>query len=692
MIVPAGPSGRDGVPQPARAGALAALILGAAAASAAEWGLGQMVGQDAKGRPVYRAKPIEDRFRNPWPEDYEAEFQERARLIIASQSRISANAGNTYFENEKRTYGYLMAQALGGRGMDAVRDLQCEDAQAKSWHRHTEGIDFYAAFTLKHQMRKYFYFGDLLEPAYRRRMFEGARAWTELDPLGRPHHAYEGPKPGWGPDARNSWVDVRTTENLFLMRVTSVYLMAEETGNRQTAEKYRRIILDYAKSLYRLGMGEWDSENYHGHSIAPLANLYDFAKDPEVKLAAKACLDWVFAVGAVKYYRGGFNGPTKRDYNHAQPFGGSAPCMLWVVFGDCPRANDRWESDEVHLITTAYRPPVAVMKLARKEFERPVEILAAKPSYDATTSFKIGSAPEYLETQYIGRSYLMGSLTCGTLPGKSDVNGFKILVYDEEHGARALQAVPGPDPRFPGSPRYEDGKVSAPNRVAQHRNLAVWLVRDGGSPWLWVVPGDVEVVRERGVTFLRCDRTWVAIHPLGTGEFAEDAELTRKLLEGKDSTFSGHKVVSASGTGGAFCGMAVEVGEEPSHESFDAFRRGALAAEVDASGLARGAVRFRAADGRRLAFEWNDDPFRLGIVKDGRRHDLSEHARYLYRNADEPASGPRGPIHSEWGGGTLYVEAGGEAFACAVSEEGRVTFVNGGPSEVRARLRAVKSR
>jgi hypothetical protein len=431
-------------------------------------------------------------------------------------------------------------------------------------------------------------------------------------------------------------------------------------------------------------MGEWDSENYHGHSMAPLTNLYDFATDPEVKMAAKACLDWFFAAGAVKYYRGGFNGPTKRDYNHAQPFGGSAPSMLWVMFGDCPRANEHWESDEVHLVTTAYRPPVAVVKLARKEFDRPVEILSAKPSYSATTSFKTESKPEYLETQYIANSYQMGSLTCGTLPGKSDVNGFKILVYDEKEGARALQAVPGPDPDYPGSPMYREEKVSAANRVAQYRNLAIWLVRDGKSPWLWVIPQTVKVSRERGVTFLECDRTWVAVRPLGGSELAEDAAMTEKVSTGKKTRFPSHKVLKASGRGGAFCGIAVEVGEKESHSSFAEFRRKALAAEVDTAKLAQGVVQYKAADGKWLGFHWQDDPFDLGVWRNGTRHDLAEHARYLYKNADGIWAG--GPIHSAWGGGTLYVEAGGEAFACRVDSGGRVTFANGKPEAVRAKL------
>ncbi len=196
---------------------------------AAEWKLEQMLGRDAQGRTVYRARPIEERFRNPISEREEAAIQERARHIVAEQSQRKVPAGNTHFENEKRTYGYLMAQALGERGLEAVRDLQVEDAQRDEWHRETRGIDFFAAFTLKHQMRKYFYFGELLEPEYRRRMFEGGKAWTAKDPLRRPHHAFKGNGEGWGPDRKNSWVDVRSTENPLLMRVRSVYIMRKAT-------------------------------------------------------------------------------------------------------------------------------------------------------------------------------------------------------------------------------------------------------------------------------------------------------------------------------------------------------------------------------------------------------------------------------------------------------------------------------
>lgn len=625
----------------------------------AQWDLSKMKRQEA-GKTVFQALPIEASLRNSWPKEWEDQFQQRASRIIALQRQNQKPGVNTYFENEKRSYGFLMAHVLGGNEDVGLKMLQARDHQHEQWHRETAGIDYYACFTLKHQMRKYFYFGDLLAPEYKQQMYLGAKSWTEQDPFRRPHYAYDR-SPGWGPNAKNSWVDVRSTENLYLMRVSSVYLMAEETGNKETTALYKQHLLNYSKTLLRIGIGEWDSENYHGHSIGPLLNLYDFAKDRQVKAAAKACLDFFAAAGAVKYWRGGFNGPTKRDYNHAQPFGGSAANSLWVWFGDHPSGkNDHWEGDEVHQITSAYRPPEAVVHLALKNFAKPVEIFSAKPEYSATTAHRTESSAEYLETQYIAHSYQMGSLTSGTTKDGGDVCGFKLLVWDEAEGAVALQAAPTGDAAYPGSPMYKSGIVSAENRVAQQENLAIWLTHDGKSPWTWVIPGSMEFEEKAGVTFLKSDRTWVAVRGLGTTALKLDQKSTTRIIEGKKARFPGHVALSAKGTGkNAFCGLAIEVGEKESHGSFAKFKKAVLAAEVDLSQLDEGVARYKASDGKHLGIHWNDDPMNLGVWRNGVRRDLQSAARKLY---ESPI------IHSDWGSGTLRIEAGGTTYSIDESD------------------------
>jgi hypothetical protein len=455
------------------------------------------------------------------------------------------------------------------------------------------------------------------------------------------------------------------------MRVTSVYLMAEETQNAATRDKYKKILLDYAAALYRVGMGEWDSENYHGHSIAPLLNLYDFAKDEEVKRAAKAALDFVCATGAVKYYRGGFNGPSKRDYNHPQPFGGSAPCNLWVYFGDAPDETHNWESDEIHLITSGYRPPLAVVNLALKKFPRPAEIIASKAHYEASVSNQLDKGPQYLETQFIGQNFQLGSLISGTSTGKTDVNGFKIMAYDGTRGVADFHCVPGPDPAFAGSPKYTDGKVTGYNRVAQNKDAAVWLVHGGDSPWLWVFPKSVQVETENAVTFLRADKTWIALHPLGlAAPFKVDAELTAQLHASKDGgkQWINHQVLSARGNNSApFCGQAVEVGEGVDYADFKA---AVLAkSKADATHLAAGQAAYTTSDGHTVALNASEDPAKTEVTRDGRPHDLAEHAKHLF-------AGETSPIRQDWRGGTLTVTTDGAAFTCTVDPAGRATFAD----------------
>lgn len=151
---------------------------------------------------------------NLWPKELEDEFQRRAHQVIKAQTTDIKAGVNTYFENEKRTYGYLMAHVLGGNSETALKYLRARDHQHEEWHRETAGIDYYTCFTLKHQMRKYFYFGDLLEPGYRKQMFDGARRWTAKDPLRRPHYAHKGKKEGWGYKASDGkWLGIHWNDD-----------------------------------------------------------------------------------------------------------------------------------------------------------------------------------------------------------------------------------------------------------------------------------------------------------------------------------------------------------------------------------------------------------------------------------------------------------------------------------------------
>lgn len=609
-----------------------------------------LVFKDAAGRTHVRPYPVSAEFRNVWPADWEDAFWARAQAAIAANG-AEAQFGNTYFENEKAMYPMAMFAFLNGSREAALKALQEEDNQAGSWNKLTDGIDYFPCFTLKGQMRKYFLFGPYLDRAYRARMKSGAAKWTAKDPLGRPNPYYRGHKEGWTPESKNSWVDVRTTDNLQAMRETSVYLMAEETGNTAVRDLYKARIRFFVGNLYNVGMGEWDSENYHAHTLTAYLNLYDFAKDPEVKALAKAALDFFCTTAAFKYYHGAMNGPSKRDYNHFMAQHAAANVM-WMYFGDYPGTPARYERDQVHVITSAYRPPAAVVELAHKTVALPVEVFASHAAYEA---LRRGAAqPESYETTYIGHTFQLGTLAQGT--HTPDVNGFKLVAAHSTRGADFFIANATTDPGKMGSAQYTDAQVGRMN-VGQYRNLAILLNAPGNAPLLFLTPADVAVETERGVTFFRYEKTWIALRPINLAVQGVSSRLTAKLAD------PGLQIVAAQGTGGAVCGFAMEVGEAESQGSYATFRKAVLdkgrleSAEEGTAGLT-------ASDGRTLKVRYGALPT---VWRDGKEHDWSTHTA-LYRNADGSAA----PLSLGWKEGRLHVEAGGKVFECAVSVEGQI--------------------
>lgn len=616
----------------------------ALAASAAE----DLVYKDPQGRARLRPYPVPTDLVSAWPAEWEDAFWERGSRAIGILGK-GGGYGGTYFENEKAAYPKAMMGYFAGFRAPALAMLQAEDADARAWNSLTEGIDFFACFTLKGQMRKYFLFGPHLDPAYRERMKRGARLWTEQDPLRRPNPFYKQQKEGWTPESKNSWVDVRNTDNLQSMREIGVYLMAEETGNEKTRQLYEDRLRAFVTNMYAVGMGEWDSENYHAHTFTSWLNLYDFAKKREVQALAKAALDAMSAQAAVKYYRGAFNGPTKRDYNNYYMFGGAADAFAFY-FGDFGAPPESYHYDTAHILSSAYRPPAAVVELARKNFAKPVEIFAAHAHYDA---LRQGAAqPEEFETTCFGRTFQLGTLDRGT--GRGDVNGFKLLAHNSARGADYFIANATTSPGNLGSPQYGNSQVGSMN-VGQYRNLAIVLNQPGDSPFLFLAPKSATLVEEQGVSFLKYERTWLAIHPINLGAIIEDAVQTEQLSK-KRKELAADRILSAKGKGGAkVCGFALEVGEVGTDGDFDAFRKQVLAkAKLDVSGLATGEVAYTGSTGATLKVAFGERP---SVWRNGTLHDWTKHWA-LYQGAN---GGPS-PITLGWKQGTLKVEAGGKTF------------------------------
>lgn len=634
--------------------------------------------RDDRGHVRVRPFPTDPKLNNPWPAEWEDAFAARAGHALEYWSKQSLGF-NTWGENEKAGYPQMMWAYLLGEKERAVKAFEEDDAQ-RADHRHTMGVDFYWCFTLKGQMRKYFYFGDALSSEYREKFRKGAAIWTEQDPYGRPHPVYgTGGKGGvWGPDAKGSWVDLRRTDNLRAMTDTSVYLMAEHTGNEATRQLYKQRILAYVRMLYHVGMMEWDSENYHGHTLAPYHNLYDFAKDPEVKKLAKAALDWLYAAGAVKYWRGGFGGPNNRDYGGGNVvFGGGAVQPLWLYFGDAAMENPTGHYDDVHHITSSYRPPAAVVELAHKNFARPVELHATKPDYslwDPAEPIE-PTEPRYWETTFFGKSYQLGSARSKEPMQPWTPSMLKMTIFNSKRGVDYFVANTG-----------KLGEHSVKNegdQIAQYENLLIWLrpADRGERTFYFQLPHSARREVAGGVWFAEMEKTYLAIRPIQLPAYTDYSlplvsdEIDKRTQQPKPNErgvlYQDEQFFETTAEGKGYAGFALEVGETSEHGSFQAFQR-AIAAEgkLDTSRLAEGRATLTGTDGKTLAIRHNAENDLPEVLRDGAAWDYSDH-QDVYR-----PEGSSGPITQQWLSGTLTVEAAKHRFTCTVTADGNVTWEN----------------
>jgi hypothetical protein len=531
---------------------------------------------------------------HPWPEEEESSFWRRAELAV-KESSSAGRYGNTYFENEKRAYGKAMISVLGGYVDKGLEFLQERDHQHETWHRETLGYDFYAAFTIKHQMRKYFFFGSFLEEDYRTGMKEGARLWTEKDPLEQTHYAFTNTGV-WGPDKQNRWVDPRSTDNLKLMRECAVFLFAEETGNEETAAIYKHRLLQFIATNCHFGMGEWDSENYLGHSLSPLLCLYDFAMDRQVRRAAREALDRICIDAALKYFHGHAAGPSRRDYNHPHAYGGSLACLFWLYFGDSATPKQEWESDEIHLITSPYRPPLAALHLARKKFPLPARLSALKADWASWKSVTPSMTPAYVEHSFISHSYQTGTLTWGTQ--NPDINGFKIVYLDSDDHAHAFWAGPSRDVTRLGSPQYQEGIHPGRSRVWLHDRSAVYLNTESDVPFRFVLPSGTQTEFVNGTMLITSGQFHAAVIPLLCGRIGPDDSGTRKLhwKEQRGEMVPRWPDLKACSTGvpesGTY-GIIVHTGDRNSHGSFEVFRESILALPSPVVGVGEKIIEWR---------------------------------------------------------------------------------------------------
>jgi len=479
----------------------------------------------------------------------------------------------------------------------------------------------------------------------------------------RPHPLYHvGTGPvgtEWTPQVRGGWADARNTDNLRAMREIAAYLFAEATGNETTRlvmkEKLRRTLVDY----YTVGMGEWDSPTYHPATINTWVGLHDHARDPEVRLIGKGVLDYLWTIAALKFRGNAWGGPACRDYGTPAP-GGDAAVSAWIFYGSLATPPARPTKSWVNQIISPYRPPQAVLALARRQFPKPCEILTSHPAYQTWLPGKT-VAPETHATLFYGDTYQIGTRVRGS---HYNINGIRTLMDNGSGDATVLSTTGG------------TGNISRANaggdRIAHYRNLVLYLNgTDPAARFRFATDHAVPHEIDGGVLFLRNHRTWVAIRPINIAIDSEPSTDVADLgLKKRRWRHLEPMVLHAQGTrDGAVRGFAMEFGEATA-TSYAAFKAAVLAQGSIAVGDGeRPRVTCTGSTGATVAMRLGEDL--PAVWRDGELHDWSAH-HDLYR----PTTGS-GPVSLGWKQGTLCVTAGGHVFTGSVDPvTGTYSFTN----------------
>lgn len=165
------------------------------------------------------------------------------------------------------------------------------------------------------------------------------------------------------------------TENHWLMYYASLYLacqMFPDSGpeawyNGKSAAENMAEAEDYIHDWIRIttayGQGEYDSPNYIGEYIRPLALLYGWAEDEGLRNLSRMMLDYVLLDYAVENLNGLYGGAHSRLYPRytLQPALTAATRHAWLLFGQGEFQNN---AGNMILALSGYTPPAVLHRIA----------------------------------------------------------------------------------------------------------------------------------------------------------------------------------------------------------------------------------------------------------------------------------------------------------------------------------------
>ena len=419
------------------------------------------------------------------------------------------------------------------------------------------------------------------------------------------------------------------TENHWAMYYTALYLISELYPNdppeswfngrssQENLREAREYLISWMDLTTSKGQGEYDSPWYMTVYLAPMAELYGFARDPEMRARAGMMLDYLLADFAVDNLNGLYAGGHSRVY--PEPLldrrSNSMSAFAWLVFGNTPFFP---RGEALILAVSGYQPTVILRHIATDR-SSPYVHRELKRTRHRIRYSDVKNAPVY-KTTYMSADYAVSSTQGGLLQpiqqhtwevlwAPEDVETthnmlFTVHPYSSSHELamyfpeepellteavmRSKTTYDNPDKWTSGSP-YEE--------VFQHEDAVVVLYNIPEGTRFPHVSGFFSRELERrdehesGWIFARGGDALIAYYPLAAYEWQQE--------EGGDwRLFSTHLQN----------GAVVQVAPASEYATFEAFRDAVLALDLETATEPVPSVQFTTLDGADLSVTYGETP------------------------------------------------------------------------------------
>ncbi len=432
-----------------------------------------------------------------------------------------------------------------------------------------------------------------------------------------------------------AYLKIGGTENHKTMCYTSAlvlpyYMEGKNIGNVAYDKALKRMKDDflkpYVKGLYMAGQGEWDSNTYWLFSVNGMMNIYDFSKDEEARLLARAALDWYVAGYALKYRDGLFHGPNQRGFKE-KPVESIADQVGYLWWG----TNDSSEKEvntnsrhAMHALTSSWRPNRILSNIATKKLGGlPAEQKNSKPNYwfGQGIPYEAGVMPEVV---YLSKHYTMGSVQADSWWESDQMTRFQIAASSDKG---AVSWTGGHASNY----KYGEGNGRYTQRFQRGRSylcIASIVAGDPVQELFFTLHDGVAGVEKSGEWYvMQAGNTFVAVRPFTDSEIGLPPISEKQKDSNEKDVARGkkpkHGQVSVLRIKGDKTGFVVETSDTDIHADKKAFIESLGKTKLDLTSMGLGVVSYTNPSGEVIGVQHRPDKSSPLVKIDGKEWSIN---------------------------------------------------------------------